>query len=65
MMLMDLGPHAEFIVVAYAVAVAVVAALIAWVLLDHRSQKLVLADLEARGMARRSEGKPMANVETA
>jgi heme exporter protein D len=65
MMLMDLGPHAEFIVVAYAVAVAVVAALVTWVLLDHRSQKLVLADLEARGMARRSEGKPMANVETA
>jgi heme exporter protein D len=65
MMLMDLGPHAEFIVVAYAVAVAVVAALVAWVLLDHRSQKLVLADLEARGLARRSESKPMANVETA
>jgi heme exporter protein D len=65
MMLMDLGPHAEFIVVSYAVAVAVVAALVAWVLLDHRTQKLVLADLEARGIARRSESKPMANVETA
>jgi heme exporter protein D len=64
-MLMDLGPHAEFIVVAYAVAAAVVAGLVAWVLLDHRRQKLVLADLEARGIARRSESKPVAKVETA
>jgi len=62
---MDLGPHADFIVVAYAVAAAVVAALIAWVLLDHRAQKLVLADLETRGTTRRSEGKPVANAETA
>jgi heme exporter protein D len=62
---MHLGPHAEFIVVAYAVAVAVVGTLVAWVLLDHRTQKLVLADLEARGIARRSEGKPVANAETA
>jgi heme exporter protein D len=65
MMPMDLGPHAEFIVVAYAVAAAVVAALVAWVLLDHRAQKIVLADLEARGIARRSESKPVANAETA
>jgi heme exporter protein D len=64
-MLMDLGPHADFIVVAYAVAAAVVAGLIAWVLLDHRTQKLVLADLEARGIGRRSESKPVANAETA
>jgi len=62
---MHLGPHAEFIVVAYAVAVAVVGALVAWVLLDHRTQKLVLAELEARGIARRSESKPVANAETA
>lgn len=62
---MDLGPHAEFIVVAYAVAAAVVAALVAWVLLDYRAQKLVLADLEARGITRRSESKPVAKVETA
>lgn len=62
---MDLGPHADFIVIAYAVAAAVVAGLVAWVLLDHRAQKLVLADLEARGIARRSENKPVANVEMA
>ena len=62
---MDLGTHADFIVAAYAVAAVVVAALVAWVLLDHRTQKLVLADLEARGVARRSENKAVANAETA
>ena len=35
---MDLGPHAAFIVTAYAAAALVVVALIAWVLLDHRAQ---------------------------
>jgi heme exporter protein D len=52
---MDLGPHAAFIETAYAVAVVVVTALIAWVWADHRSQARALADLEARGMVRRSE----------
>jgi heme exporter protein D len=63
---MDLGPHADFIVVAYAVAAVVIAGLVAWVLLDHRAQRLMLADLEARGVTRHSEGKPpVANAETA
>ena len=52
---MDLGPHAAFIVIAYAVAVLVVAGLIAWVLLDHRAQLRILNDLEMRGVTRRSE----------
>jgi heme exporter protein D len=52
---MDLGPHAAFIETAYAVAVVVVTALIAWVWVDHRAQARALADLEARGMVRRSE----------
>jgi heme exporter protein D len=63
---MTLGPHADFIIVAYGVAAVVVGALIAWVLLDHRAQKLVLADLEARGVSRRSgEGKQVVNVGSA
>jgi len=49
-----LGLHAGFIVAAYAAAIAVVAALIAWVVLDHRAQRRMLADLEARGITRRS-----------
>ena len=32
---MNLGPHADFIVAAYGVAVLVVAALIGWVVLDY------------------------------
>jgi heme exporter protein D len=52
---MDLGPHAAFIVGAYAVALLIVAALIAWVLIDNRRQRRILSDLEARGITRRSE----------
>ncbi|MEA2903659.1 MAG: heme exporter protein [Alphaproteobacteria bacterium] len=52
---MTLGPHAAFIVAAYTVALLIVAAMIAWVVLDHRRQVRVLADLEARGITRRSD----------
>ena len=51
----NLGPHADFIVAAYAVTVLVVAAMIGWVVLDHRAQKRSLARLEAHGVTRRSE----------
>jgi heme exporter protein D len=51
---MNLGPHAAFILAAYAAAVAVVAGLIVWVVLDFRAQKRVLGDLEAHGVTRRS-----------
>jgi heme exporter protein D len=52
---MNLGPHAAFIIAAYAAALAVVSGLIAWVLADHAAQRKLLADLDARGMTRRSE----------
>jgi heme exporter protein D len=51
---MTLGPHAAFIIAAYAAAVVVVGGLIAWVALDFRAQKRVLGDLEAHGVTRRS-----------
>jgi heme exporter protein D len=51
---MNLGPHAVFIVASYAAAVAVVAALIAWVVVDFRAQRRALGDLEAHGVTRRS-----------
>ena len=51
---MNLGPHADFIVAAYAVALFVVAALIAWVALDYAAQRRILGDLEERGLTRRS-----------
>jgi heme exporter protein D len=54
---MELGPHASFIVAAYAVAVLVVVVLIAWVLADYAAQRRRLAALEARGVTRRSDAK--------
>ena len=52
---MDLGPHASFIVSAYGFAVLVVAAIVAWVVTDHRQLTRRLAELETRGITRRSE----------
>ena len=57
---MNLGPHAAFIVASYVMAALVVLGLTAWVLADFRAQRRVLADLEARGMRRRSEKPPEA-----
>ena len=52
---MELGPHAAFIVAAYATAALVVIGLIAWILADYAAQRRRLAALEARGVTRRSE----------
>jgi heme exporter protein D len=54
---MNLGPHADFIVAAYAVTVFVVAALVAWVVLDYSAQRRILDDLEQSGVTRRSQRK--------
>jgi heme exporter protein D len=51
---MGAANHMGFIVASYAAAVAVVGVLIAWVSLDYRTQRLRLADLEMRGVTRRS-----------
>jgi heme exporter protein D len=52
---MDLGPHAAFIVIAYGIVTLIVGAMIAWIVVDHRRQLRSLAELEARGVTRRSE----------
>jgi len=52
---MDLGPHADFIVAAYAIAAVVLVLMIGWIVLDHRAQKQKLAALESQGVTRRSE----------
>ena len=44
----------EFIVAAYGVGVVVIVALIAWVMLDYRLQRRILAELETKGISRRS-----------
>ena len=51
---MDLGPHASFIVAAYAIVVVVVTVLIGWVIADYRRQRTILQDLERSGVTRRS-----------
>ena len=50
--MMNLGPHADFIVAAYAVGALVLLSMIGWVVLDHRAQKLKLAKLETQGVSR-------------
>ena len=51
---MNPANHIGFIVASYAAAVAVVGVLVAWVTLDYRTQRSRLADLEMRGVTRRS-----------
>jgi heme exporter protein D len=55
---MDLGPHAAFIWSAYAITAVVLAALIAWLVLDGRQQERRLGDLAKRGVTRRSDRSP-------
>ena len=50
----DLGPHASFILAAYAVTFSAVAALAWFIVEDDRKQRRSLAALEARGIRRRS-----------
>ena len=50
----DLGPHAVFILSAYGVTFVVIAALALAVVEDNRKQRRILADLERRGIRRRS-----------
>jgi len=58
--MMDLGPHVEYLVGAYLIATVVVAALVGWVTADHAAQKRALAELERRGISRRSaESRPL------
>ena len=53
-LLVDLGPHAAFILAAYAAALVTLAALVLWVWLDYRAQRRALTALEAQGVTRRS-----------
>jgi heme exporter protein D len=50
----DLGPHADFILAAYGVALLVLIVLIGWIALDYRAQRRRVAELESQGVTRRS-----------
>lgn len=52
--MIDLGPHALFIILAWGVAVLVATSLVAWVMVDHRIQRRRLAALEQA----KAEAKP-------
>jgi heme exporter protein D len=51
---MSLGPYASFIMTSYLMAAAVVLALIAWIVIDYRSQTRRLREMERSGVVRRS-----------
>jgi heme exporter protein D len=51
---MSLGPYASFIVGSYALVALVLVLLIGWIVLDYRSQRERLRELDASGVARRS-----------
>jgi heme exporter protein D len=52
---MNLGPHAAFILSAYGAAVAIVAVLVFWILIDRYRLRRTIEDLEAHGITRRSD----------
>lgn len=52
--ILDLGPHAVFVWASYAVVVGGTVAMIAVIWADERRQARMLAELEARGITRRS-----------
>ncbi len=54
--MINLGPHAIFIICAYAGVTLALAALIFWTLFDARRTASKMAALEARGIRRRSAG---------
>ena len=57
--MLDLGPHASFIIAAYAVTFVAVAALAFFIVEDDCKQRRILAKLERQGIRRRSaEPKP-------
>lgn len=48
--------HAFFVAAAYGASAVALAGLIAWILVDQRLRKRELAELEAGGVRRRSDG---------
>ena len=54
--MIELGPHAAFIVWAYAGVAILIGALIGYVVWDGRRVRVRLKELEGRGVRRRSGG---------
>jgi heme exporter protein D len=62
--MLDLGPHAVFIWGAYGITAAAVTALAVWIVQDERRQMRRIAELEAKGLRRRSAKRPAAKKNT-
>jgi heme exporter protein D len=58
--MIESGVHGGFIVAAYMVTAVVLSALVGFIVHDGRVQRRRLAELEARGIRRRSAGKEKA-----
>jgi heme exporter protein D len=54
----ELGPHAAFIIAAYAVAFVALGGLTLFTVEDDRKQRRLLAELERKGITRRSAARP-------
>ncbi|MCT4654198.1 MAG: heme exporter protein CcmD [Cohaesibacter sp.] len=52
-----LGPYTGFIAASYGIVLLTVLVLILWIILDGKAQAKALAELEARGITRRSARK--------
>jgi heme exporter protein D len=53
-----MSTHALFVTAAYSIAAVVLAMLVGWILADMSARRRELADLEARGVRRRSDRAP-------
>jgi heme exporter protein D len=51
-LMLDLGPHAAFIVWSYAATLLVVAGLLLWAILGEWQQQRFIDELEKRGLSR-------------
>lgn len=51
-LLLDLGPHAAFILSSYGTAAAVVAVLVLWAIFGERAQQRRIEELERLGLTR-------------
>ncbi|MGY6709997.1 MAG: heme exporter protein CcmD [Rhizobiaceae bacterium] len=49
--------HEAYVAAAYGATFLVLAGIAVWLMLDHRGRRRELADLEARGVRRRSQRK--------
>jgi heme exporter protein D len=53
-----MSAHALYVAAAYGISAVTLIGLAGWILFDYRARQQELAELEARGVRRRSERRP-------